>query len=156
MIEPKNVANALKEADWIKAVQVELNEFERDNVWTLVSKPQGKTIIGARWQSRSHIILDQVYVDDIIFGSTDEKLSSEFAEVMAKKFERSMMGELTFFSGLQVKQITDGIFVSQAKYIADMLMKYGFSECKPTKTLMSSSASIGTDPSGTDVNATLF
>nr|KAJ0224144.1 hypothetical protein LSAT_V11C200083770 [Lactuca sativa] len=60
-------------------------------------------------QSGSHIILDQVYFDDIIFGSTDEKLSLEFAEVMAKKFEMSMMGELNFFLGSQFKQLIDGL-----------------------------------------------
>lgn len=95
-------------------------------------------------------------MDDIIFRSTNEKLGSKFVEVMAKKFEMSMMGELTFFLGLQVKKLTDVIFVCQAKYSAAMLKKYGFSDCKPAKTLMSSLASIGTDPSGTDVNATLI
>lgn len=59
------------------------------------------------------------------------------------------MGELTFFLCLQVKQLNDGIFVC-------ILKKYGLSDCKPTKILMSSSASIGTDPNGADVNATVF
>ncbi|KAL7588880.1 hypothetical protein Lser_V15G41199 [Lactuca serriola] len=71
---------------------------------------------------------------------------------MTKKFEMSMIGDLTLFLGLQVKQITDGIFC-QAKSIADVLKMYGFSDCKPAK---SSSASIGTDQSGTDMNATMF
>ncbi|XP_023743005.1 uncharacterized mitochondrial protein AtMg00810-like [Lactuca sativa] len=75
---------------------------------------------------------------------------------MAKKFEMSMMCELTFFLGLNVKKIIGGVFVCQAKYIADMLKKYGFYDCKPTKTLMSSSTSIGVDPNGADVNTTLF
>ena len=63
----------------------------------------------------SHIIIAQVYVDDIIFGSTDEKPSFEFSEIMAKKFKTSMMGELTFFLALQVKQLTDRIFVCEDK-----------------------------------------
>ncbi|XP_023737488.1 uncharacterized protein LOC111885462 [Lactuca sativa] len=75
---------------------------------------------------------------------------------MAKKFDMSMMGKLTFILGWQVKQITNGIFVCQNKSIANMLKKYGFSDCEPVKTPMSSSTSIGTDPSGIDVNATLF
>lgn len=72
-----------------------------------------------------HIILAHVYMDDIIFGSTDEKLSSEFTEIMAKKFEMSMMGELTFFSGLQVKQITNEIFFCQEKYIPHCTLRAG-------------------------------
>ena len=69
---------------------------------------------------------------------------------MAKKFKMSMMGELSFSLGLQVKQLTDGIFF-QAKYIANMLKNYGFSDWKLVKTSMFSSTSIVTD-----VNATLF
>ena len=66
------------------------------------------------------------------------------------------MHELNFFLGSQVKQLIDGIFIFQAKYIADMLKKYGFSNCKSAKIPMSSSASIGADPNGTDMNATLY
>ena len=54
-----------------------------------------------------------------------------------KKFEMSMVGKLTFYFDLQVKRLTGGIFVLQDKYIADMLKKYGFSDCKPSNTLMS-------------------
>ena len=97
-----------------------------------------------------------MYVDDIIFGPTNEKLKFEFIEVIVKKFEMSMKGELTFFLILQVKQLTDGIFVFQAKYITYMLNKFGFSDSKPAKTPMSISTSIATDPTGADVNATLY
>ena len=62
-------------------------------------------------------IFVQIYVDDIIFGSTDEKLCSKFAKLMQSKYEMSMMGYLTHFLGLQVKQVKDGIFISQIKYI---------------------------------------
>ncbi|XP_052619828.1 secreted RxLR effector protein 161-like [Lactuca sativa] len=75
---------------------------------------------------------------------------------MAKKFEISMMGELKFFLGLQVKQLADDIFVFQAKYIAYMLKKYGFSDCKTAKTLMCPSASFGANPNGTNVNEPLY
>ena len=50
-------------------------------------------------------ILVQIYVDDIIFGYTDEKLSNKFTKLMQSKYEMSMMGELTYFLGLQVKQV---------------------------------------------------
>nr|GFB51885.1 ribonuclease H-like domain, reverse transcriptase, RNA-dependent DNA polymerase [Tanacetum cinerariifolium] len=71
-----------------------------------------------------HIILVQVYVDDIIFGSTNKSWCDEFEVLMKREFEMSVMGELTFFLGLQVKQLPDGIFISQDKYVKDMLKKF--------------------------------
>ncbi|GJR73636.1 ribonuclease H-like domain-containing protein [Tanacetum coccineum] len=69
------------------------------------------------------ILLVQVYVDDIIFGSTKKSLCDEFEQMMHKRFQMSSMGELTFFLVLQVKQKDDGIFISQDKYMAEMLKK---------------------------------
>ena len=70
-----------------------------------------------------NMIIVVVYVDDIIFGSNIQILSVEFAYEMKKEFEMSMLGELTFFLGLQVYQTDEGIFISQTKYIKDMLKK---------------------------------
>ncbi|GKC75816.1 putative ribonuclease H-like domain-containing protein [Tanacetum coccineum] len=75
-------------------------------------------------KNKSDIMLVQVYVDDIIFGSTKKSMCTEFEEVMHKRFQMSSMGELTFFLGLQVKQQPDGIFISQDKYVADILKKF--------------------------------
>ena len=58
----------------------------------------------------------QIYVDDIIFGSTNEVLCKDFASSMQQEFDMSMMGELNFLLGLQVKQLSNGTFVSQSKY----------------------------------------
>ncbi|GKB29237.1 retrovirus-related pol polyprotein from transposon TNT 1-94, partial [Tanacetum coccineum] len=74
--------------------------------------------------------LNKVYVDDIIFGSTKKSMCTEFEEVMHKRFQMSSIGELTFFLGLQVKQQPDGIFISQDKYLADILKKYDFCSIK--------------------------
>nr|GEY13314.1 hypothetical protein [Tanacetum cinerariifolium] len=71
-----------------------------------------------------YILLVQVYVDDIIFGSTKKELCIEFENMMHEKFQMSFKGELTFFLGLQVKQKQDGIFISQDKYVAEILRKY--------------------------------
>nr|GFB73094.1 copia protein [Tanacetum cinerariifolium] len=71
-----------------------------------------------------HVILVQVYVYDIIFGSTNKAWCDEFEVLMKGEFEMSTMGELTFFLGLQVKQLPDGIFISQDKYVEDMLKKF--------------------------------
>ncbi|GJU71654.1 putative ribonuclease H-like domain-containing protein [Tanacetum coccineum] len=63
-------------------------------------------------RDKGDILLVQVYVDDIIFGSTKKSLCTEFEKMMHKKFQMSSMGELTFFLGLQVKQKEDGIFIN--------------------------------------------
>ncbi|GJZ85361.1 retrovirus-related pol polyprotein from transposon TNT 1-94 [Tanacetum coccineum] len=88
-------------------------------------------------KSKSHLIIVQIYVDDIIFGSMSQNLCDDFAKIMHDEFEMSMMGELNFFLGLQIKQIEDGIFFNQSKYIKEMLKKFGLEDSKPTKTLMS-------------------
>ncbi|GKA78368.1 putative ribonuclease H-like domain-containing protein [Tanacetum coccineum] len=73
-------------------------------------------------EEKSDIMLVQVYVDDIIFGSTKKSLCIEFEDCMHKRFQMSSMGELTFFLGLQVKQQPDGIFISQDKSMIGSLM----------------------------------
>ena len=67
------------------------------------------------------IIIVQIYVDDIIFSATNDYLCQEFSKYMHEEFEMSMMGELNFFLGLQIKQSKEGIFINQAKYIKDLL-----------------------------------
>nr|GEY09116.1 uncharacterized mitochondrial protein AtMg00810-like [Tanacetum cinerariifolium] len=88
-------------------------------------------------KSKSHLIIVQIYVDDIIFGSTSQNLSDDFAKIMHDEFEMSMMGELNFFLCLQIKQMEDEIFFNQSKYIKEMLKKFGLEDSKPTKTPMS-------------------
>nr|GEV79048.1 copia protein [Tanacetum cinerariifolium] len=88
-------------------------------------------------KSKSHLIIVQIYVDDNIFGFTNQNLCDDFAKIMQDEFEMSMMKELNFFLGLQIKQIEDGIFFNQSKYIKEMLKKFGLEVSKPTKTPMS-------------------
>nr|GEW75426.1 uncharacterized mitochondrial protein AtMg00810-like [Tanacetum cinerariifolium] len=85
---------------------------------------------------KDDILLVQVCVDDIIFGSTKKELCNAFEKIMHEKFKISSMGELTFFLGLQVKQKKDGIFISQDKYVDEIPKKYGFLEVKNESTLM--------------------
>ena len=82
------------------------------------------------------MIIVVVYVDDIIFGSNLQILSVDFASEMKKEFEMSMLGELTFFLGLQVHQTNKGMFISQTKYIKDMLKKFKMEDSKPVGTPM--------------------
>nr|GEW75423.1 hypothetical protein [Tanacetum cinerariifolium] len=81
-----------------------------------------------------------VYADDIIFGSTNKAWCDEFKVLMKGKFEMSVMGELTFFLGLQVKQLPDGIFISQDKYVKDMLKNFDMESMRTATTLIRSFA----------------
>jgi len=65
-----------------------------------------------------------VYVDDIIFGSNEEAMSQSFAFVMQKEFKICFLGELTYFLGLQIQKNEGGIFLSQTKYLKQILNKY--------------------------------
>jgi uncharacterized membrane protein YciS (DUF1049 family) len=82
-------------------------------------------------------LLIQIYVDDIIFGGSSHTLVSHFYEIMEKEFQMSMMKELIFFLGIQVKQTKQGIFVHQAKYTKDIMKKFNMAELKPMSTPMS-------------------
>ncbi|GMI76671.1 hypothetical protein HRI_001336400 [Hibiscus trionum] len=291
-IEPKNIKEALKDDFWIMAMQEELNQFERSNVWTLVDRPSNQSTIGTKWVFRNKldesgnivrnkarlvaqgytqeegidfdetyapvarmeairmllayacyhnfklfqmdvkstflngfineevyveqppgfedskfpnhvfkltkalyglkqaprawyerlsnfliekgfekgkvnttlfikmykndILVVQIYVYDIIFGSTNECHCQEFAKLMQGEFEMSMMGELSFFLGLQIKQKKDGTFINQAKYIKDMLKKFGLENAKPQATPMSSSTKLDKDEEGKCVDSKLY
>ncbi|GJS98088.1 retrovirus-related pol polyprotein from transposon TNT 1-94 [Tanacetum coccineum] len=85
----------------------------------------------------SNLIIVQIYVDDIIFDSTCQDLCDDFAKILHDEFEMSMMGELNFFLGLQIKQLEDGLFFNQSKYIKEILKKFGLKDSKPMKTPMS-------------------
>jgi hypothetical protein len=82
------------------------------------------------------LFICQIYADDIIFGSANQKSCEEFSRVMTHKFEMSMMGELTYFPGFLVKQLKEGTFLSQTKYTQDTLKKFRMEGTKPTKTPM--------------------
>ncbi|GJR43759.1 putative ribonuclease H-like domain-containing protein [Tanacetum coccineum] len=107
-------------------------------------------------RDRKDIMLVQVYVDDIIFGSTKTSMVKEFEELMQKEFKMSSMGELTFFLGLQVKQSTAGIFISQDKYVKDILNKFDFRTIKPATTLIKAHKALGKDEEGDDVDVHLY
>jgi hypothetical protein len=84
----------------------------------------------------SDLFVCQIYVDDIIFGSTNQKSCEEFSRVMMQNFEMSMMGELNYFLRFQVKKLKEGTFISQMKYTQDLLKRFGMKDAKPTKTPM--------------------
>ncbi|GJX92116.1 putative ribonuclease H-like domain-containing protein, partial [Tanacetum coccineum] len=81
-------------------------------------------------KQKGDILLVQVYVDDIMFGSTNKDLCIGFEKLMKDKIQMSSMGELTFFLGLQVKQKEDGIFISHDKYVTEILKKFNYTDVK--------------------------
>ncbi|KAI3724944.1 hypothetical protein L1987_64712 [Smallanthus sonchifolius] len=102
------------------------------------------------------ILLVQVYVDDIIFGSTNEEMCREFERVMKSKFEMSNMGELSFFLGLQVSQREDGIYLHQTKYVQDILSKYKMNDCSTYGTSITVNHDMQPDKDEKDVDCKLY
>ena len=104
----------------------------------------------------SDLFICQVYVDDIIFGSTNEDLCKEFGDMMSREFEMSMIGELTFFLGFQIKQLEEGTFICQEKYTKDLLKRFKMDDCKPIKTPMASNGHLDLDEGGNPIDQTLY
>nr|GEX90809.1 retrovirus-related Pol polyprotein from transposon TNT 1-94 [Tanacetum cinerariifolium] len=71
------------------------------------------------------LLLVQIYINDIIFTSTNTAMCDEFANLMTTKFKMSMMGQMSFFLGLQIFQSPRGIFINQSKYASKIIKKYG-------------------------------
>ncbi|WVZ76246.1 LOW QUALITY PROTEIN: hypothetical protein U9M48_024235 [Paspalum notatum var. saurae] len=101
-------------------------------------------------------LIFQIYVDDIIFGGSSHALVSSFAEQMSGEFEMSLMGELPFFLGLQIKQGLEGTFVHQAKYTRDILIKFNMGDSKPVTTPMSINTVLDADEDGDAVDQKEF
>jgi hypothetical protein len=291
-IEPKNITEALKDENWINAMHDELNQFERNDVWTLVPRPDNVNVIGTKWifknktdeagnivrnkarlvaqgytqvegidfdetfapvariesirlllaiacfiniklhqmdvkaaflngilideayveqpkgfedphypdhvyklkkalyglkqaprawygrltdfllqfgfirgeadrtlfikQSGEDLLIAQIYVDDIVFGSTNDTMLNKFVEAMTTTFEMSMVGDLNYFLGLQIKQSQDGIFFSQSKYAKNLVKRFGLEHSKIMKTPMGSSQKLCKDNVAQDVDPTLY
>jgi hypothetical protein len=98
----------------------------------------------------------QIYVDDIIFRSINQDFCEEFGKMMANEFEMSMIGELSYFLSLQIKQLKNDTFVSQHKYIKEMLKKFGMNESKAISTPMRTNDNLDSDASGNMVNQKLY
>ncbi|CAM8892868.1 unnamed protein product [Rhodiola kirilowii] len=292
LIEPKTVQEALKDPDWIQAMQDELHQFERNKVWRLVLRPENRKVIGTRWILRNkmnsegeivrnkamlvvkgysqqegidyeetfvpvarleairlliaysvqfgiklhqmdvktaflngflkeeifveqtpgfevpehpdhvyvldkalyglkqaprawyerlseyllahgyergkvdktlfllrtdkHLLIVQVYVDDIIFGSTSDELVKSFTKLMESEFEMSMVGELTFFLGIQVRQLENGTEISQQKYLGEVVKKYMFGGSKHVNTPSSPNESLTKDDASPRTDATRY
>ncbi|GJX35088.1 retrovirus-related pol polyprotein from transposon TNT 1-94 [Tanacetum coccineum] len=100
------------------------------------------------------ILLLQIYVDDIIFGSTNPKFSKRFEKLMHSRFEMSLIGEMKFFLGLHIHQSSRGIFINQAKYALEILKKHGMEKGQSIGTLMATKPKLDADFSGKLVDQT--
>jgi hypothetical protein len=98
----------------------------------------------------------QIYVDDIIFSSTNKFFCDEFSKIITDRFEMSMMGVLTFFLGFQIKQAKEGTFISQTKYTCDILKKFGMDKAKPIKTSMGTNGHLDLDLGDTSVDQKIY
>ncbi|GJS05336.1 retrovirus-related pol polyprotein from transposon TNT 1-94 [Tanacetum coccineum] len=102
------------------------------------------------------ILLVQIYVDDIIFASTNTAMCNEFANQMTNKFKMSMMGQMSFFLGLQISQSPRGIFINQSKYASEIVKKYGLHSTDSVDTPMIENKKLDEDLQGKPVDATLY
>nr|GEX78644.1 ribonuclease H-like domain, reverse transcriptase, RNA-dependent DNA polymerase [Tanacetum cinerariifolium] len=133
---------------WYKTLSTYLldNGFHKGNI--------DKTLFVRR--HKDDILLVQVHVDDIIFGSTKKELCNAFEKMMHEMFQMSSIGELTFFLGLQVKQKQDGIFINQDKYVAEIIKKYGFSDVKNASRPMETQKPLLKDEDGEEVDVHMY
>ncbi|KAJ9673020.1 hypothetical protein PVL29_026342 [Vitis rotundifolia] len=268
-IEPKNVEEALNDEAWIEALNEELNQFSRTDVWFLVPRPKDVNFIGTKWIFKNkmdengmivrnkarlvaqgfkqiegidfdetfapiarlesirillvvacvwkfklfqmdvksaflnkilneevyveqpkgfqdpkypnHVyrlrkalyegelikhcsledmmevfLVAQIYVDNIVFGSTSCECALDFAKEMKSEFEMSMVGELTYFLGFQVKQLKNGIFLSQSKYARELVKKFGLESTKHFRKPMPTNLKLSKDELGKRVEETLY
>ena len=107
-------------------------------------------------KSGNDLLIVQIYVDDIIFGSSNEHLCTKFSTLMKSKFEMSNLSELQTFLGLQIKQKPNGIFIHQSKYIKDLLKKFDMENTKPISTPMATSKLISQHDMDEFIDQTLY
>ncbi|KAK6163890.1 hypothetical protein DH2020_000754 [Rehmannia glutinosa] len=146
----KKALYGLKQAP--RAWHETLSQFLTDNGFT--KGKVDRTLF--RIQDGESILLVLIYVDDIIVGSTNKELCDKFSNLMQGKFEMSMMGELTFFLGLRVKQLNDGTFICQTKYTRDLMKKFGMEEKSSMNIPMNTSVKMDMDADGKAIDQTRY
>nr|GEX95006.1 hypothetical protein [Tanacetum cinerariifolium] len=126
------------------------------HVFKLKKAPYGLKQAPRAWRFVDDILVVQVYVNDIIFGSTHPRYTQLFFDLMKSRFKLSMMEEIMFFLGLQVIQSPYGIFLNQSNYMLEILKKYGMESCDPVGTPMEIKDKLDLDQTGTPVDATKY
>ncbi|GJV62630.1 uncharacterized mitochondrial protein-like protein [Tanacetum coccineum] len=152
--EPKSVANDQKQVEDgpdNENDEKDKSEDEKQSLKKLMLS--GREVCGVGRDLDENKI---TYVDDIIFGSTNKELCTAFEKLMKDKFQMSSMGELTFFLGLQVTQKEDGIFISQDKYVAEILKKFNYTDVKSASTPVDLEKPLVKDGDADDVDVHLY
>ncbi|GJZ13584.1 retrovirus-related pol polyprotein from transposon TNT 1-94 [Tanacetum coccineum] len=121
-----------------------------------IYKRRGRSYTLHEKKRQTFLLLVQIYVDDIIFASTNPKACKLFAFEMNSTFKMSMMGQMSFFLGLQVSQNPRGIFINQSKYAQEILKKFGFDSCTPIDTPMAERPDLDEDKGGKLIDPTRF
>ncbi|GJU70165.1 retrovirus-related pol polyprotein from transposon TNT 1-94 [Tanacetum coccineum] len=155
-IEPKNNKEAIKDESWTMAMQEELNQFVTNDIWSLIPPPDNQ--IGAKWVFKSKLDENGFVSKNkarLVAQGYNQQEGIDFDETYAP-FEMSMMGELNFFLGLQIKQLEDVIFFNQSKYIKEMLKKSSLEDSKLIKTPMSSETKLTREEDKESVDNTKY
>ncbi|KAK6159950.1 hypothetical protein DH2020_003331 [Rehmannia glutinosa] len=156
-------------------MQEELNQFERNKAWELVQRPTHQNVIGTKWvfrnkmneegsvvRNKARLVAkgycqeEGIYFDETFATVARLEAIRMFLAYVARKFEMSIMGQLTFFLGLQVKQMNDGTFISQTKYTRDLMKKFGMEEKSFVKIPMNASIMMDMDADGKVVDQTRY
>eukprot|EP00253_Pinus_taeda_P036237 PITA_36237 len=247
MIEPETFAEESKDPHWVKAMEEEMSQIEKNKTWELVPRPKDKNIIGTKWvfknkmneegqviRNKARLVCkgyskiggidfeetfapvahmeairmflafacskgfkiyqmdvksaflngefkEEVYMEkpegfDLTEGKdlvcklkkalyglkqapracNNDEMSHEFSQNMSKEFEMSMIGELSYFLGLQVSQTRAGLCISQTKYLKDMLKRYGMEDYTPMSTPMTTNCKLSKDDDPPLVDATHY
>ncbi|GKC06133.1 retrovirus-related pol polyprotein from transposon TNT 1-94 [Tanacetum coccineum] len=162
-VEPKNFKTSMTEACCKNMTIYQMDvktaflngELEEEGLQNKFSKGVVDPTLFTQ-KSGSHILLVQIYIDDIIFASTDLKACDIFSKEMSSKFQMSMMGQMSFFLGLQVSQSPRGIFINQSKNALEFLTKYGIDTSDPVETPMVDRSKLDEDILEISVDQTRF
>ncbi|KAK1585734.1 hypothetical protein QYE76_008278 [Lolium multiflorum] len=175
LVEPKKVFEALEDSDWVEAMHEELNNFKRNKVWTLVEKPKEcRNVIGTKWifknkqdefgnvvRNKARLVaqgfsqLKELTLEKLMLpwlALNPKAFNDEFSKLMTDRFEMSMMGEMKFFLGFEIKQTSEGTFINKAKYLQDMLKRFKMTEMKGVATPMATKSHLALDPNGKEVD----
>nr|GEV75483.1 putative ribonuclease H-like domain-containing protein [Tanacetum cinerariifolium] len=174
-IEPKKISQAHEDESWVDAMQEELLQFKTQQaLYGLHQAPRpwyatlSTFLVKSRYKrgiidktlfikkDKKDIMPVQVYVDDIIFGSIKKSWCDEFEALMKSRFHMSSMRKLAFFLGLQVNQRENGFFISQDKYVAEILKKFYFISMKTASTPIETKKPLVKDVKAADVNVHLY
>nr|GEU84964.1 ribonuclease H-like domain-containing protein [Tanacetum cinerariifolium] len=169
-VETKTYKEEMLEPSWIDAMQEEILEFKILKVWELVPCPNLIMLIKVKYIFKvkkdecggvlknnarligRDILLVQIYVDDIIFASTNPVMCDDFAKIMTSKFKMSMMGKMSFFLQLQISQSLRGILINQSNYALEIIKKYGMLSSDPVYTPMVEKSNLDKDLHGNPID----